>query len=165
MISKRASRDISVGPQGTLEDYIPFYFTPYSPMMYNIKTGYGEIVQRANEDIVIFVSSLRHLDGQNVEFVFSDRHAYLQTAEFYTDTEDLGKLDWTIIQNRDFSRDPNDPGKVERYQAEALAFNHVPVAALSGLICYNDDAEAELQVPILNRGLGLDLHVKPSWYF
>lgn len=39
LIEKRQCRVVDVGPGGTLSDYIPFYFTPFSPMMYNIKTG------------------------------------------------------------------------------------------------------------------------------
>ena len=163
LIVKRASRDIPVGPKGTLKNYVTFYFTPYSPMMYNIKTGYGDIKQRANKDIVIFVSSLHHLGEYDVDYIFSNRHAYLQTAEFYTDTDDLDKLDWTIIKNRDFRRDTNDPGKVERYQAEALAFGHVPIEALIGLICYNNGAKTALQD--VTNDASLELHVKPGWYF
>jgi len=41
LILKRANRDVPIKPNGTLSDYIPFYFTPYSPMLYNIKTGWG----------------------------------------------------------------------------------------------------------------------------
>ena len=40
LIDKRAHRVVLVGPGGTLSDYVPFYFTHYSPMLYNIKTGY-----------------------------------------------------------------------------------------------------------------------------
>jgi hypothetical protein len=59
-----------VPPGGTLSDYIPFYFTPYSIMMYNIRTGYG-VKQVPNEDIVIFVSSLPHVVAQGLRFVFT----------------------------------------------------------------------------------------------
>lgn len=165
LIMRRASRSIEIGPGGTLKDYVPFYFTPYSPMLYNIKTGYGGIKQRDNEDIVIFVSSLHSLSKQGVDFVFSDRHAYLETAEFYSDILDLDKVDWGILQARDFRRDPNDPGKIERYQAEALAFGDVPVKALLGLICYNKSVHKTLQTCIRNRDLNLELHIKPRWYF
>ena len=41
---------------GTLNDYVPFYFTPFSIMMYNIKTGYGGIKHVPNEKIAILVS-------------------------------------------------------------------------------------------------------------
>jgi hypothetical protein len=29
-------------------------------------------------------------------------------------------VDWPLLQKRDFKRDPDDPAKLERYQAEAL---------------------------------------------
>jgi hypothetical protein len=35
LISKRAHRLVPVAPGGTLSDYVPFYFTHYSPMLYN----------------------------------------------------------------------------------------------------------------------------------
>lgn len=37
LIAKRAGRVVPVPPGGTLDDYIPFYFTPFSPMLYNIR--------------------------------------------------------------------------------------------------------------------------------
>jgi hypothetical protein len=39
LIDKRSHRVVPIVPGGTLSDYIPFYFTPYSPMLFNIKTG------------------------------------------------------------------------------------------------------------------------------
>ena len=46
-----------IHPGGTLSDYVPFYFTPFSPMAYNIHTGLG--VNRINwRDIVVLVASL-----------------------------------------------------------------------------------------------------------
>jgi len=41
LIDKRSRRVVPIPPGGTLSDYVPFYFTPFSMMMYNIKTGYG----------------------------------------------------------------------------------------------------------------------------
>ena len=58
LIDKRSRRVVEVGPGGTLSDYVPFYFTPFSIMMYNIKTGFGGVPRVANEEIVILVSSL-----------------------------------------------------------------------------------------------------------
>ena len=39
LIDKRNERQVPVAPGGTLSDYVPFYFTPFSPMLLNIKTG------------------------------------------------------------------------------------------------------------------------------
>ena len=50
IIALRDTRTVPVPPHGTLSDYIPFYFTPKSPMLYNIVTGWGSIPQRSNSD-------------------------------------------------------------------------------------------------------------------
>ena len=49
LIVKRTTRDVPVSPGGSLSDYIPFYFTPFSMMMYNMVTGYGGIRQFPNK--------------------------------------------------------------------------------------------------------------------
>jgi len=41
LIDKRSRRVVDVTPGGTLSDYVPFYFTPYSIMMLNVMTGYN----------------------------------------------------------------------------------------------------------------------------
>jgi hypothetical protein len=46
IITRRAARIVPIAPGGTLSDYVPFYFTPYSPMLYNIKTGRVGVTQR-----------------------------------------------------------------------------------------------------------------------
>ena len=58
LIDRRRGRPVTIPPGGTLNDYVPFYFTPYSPMLYNIRTGYAGIPQRKNEEIAVLVSSL-----------------------------------------------------------------------------------------------------------
>ena len=135
LIDKRAHRVVPIGPGGTLSDYVPFYFTPFSPMMFNIKTGYGGIKKRANDEIAILVSSLREVHQLGLQFVFTDRHAYPPLAQYFNDLAQLAAIDWLLLQRRDFQRDPDDPVKVERYQAEALVHHHLPIAALSGVIC------------------------------
>jgi len=82
IIEKRQHREVPVPPGGNLSDYVPFYFTPYSPMMLNIKTGYAGVAKVPNEEIVIFVSSLRKLAELGHAFVFTDRHAYLWSADW-----------------------------------------------------------------------------------
>jgi hypothetical protein len=82
LISRRDKHVVVVPPRGTLSDYIPFYFTPFSPMMYNIKTGWGGLRRRDNDEIVFAVSSLRLLRDRKIPFLFTDRHAYLVAAQF-----------------------------------------------------------------------------------
>ena len=165
LIDKRQNRAVPIPPSGTLSNYVPFYFTPYSPMMYNIKTGYGGIRTRRNDEIVIVVTSLHRLQEEKVKFVFADRHAYLHAAEFSSDLGNLDRIDWDILQNRDFSRDSNDPGKFERYQAEALVHLHLPISALLGIACYDSAIRTVLAAEATERELDLKILAQPNWYF
>jgi len=165
LIDRRRSRPVPLPPGGTLGDYVPFYFTPFSPMFYNIKTGWGGITKRRNEEIVILVSALPRLAEIDVPFLFTDRHAYLQTAEFFSDLGDLNRVDWGILQRRDFERDADDPEKVERYQAEALVYRHLPVGGLTGIVCYTAAVEGGIRQTLAARDIELKTIVKPAWYF
>jgi hypothetical protein len=165
LISKRHTRRVALPPSGTLSDYIPFYFTPFSPMMYNIKTGWGGIRKRSNDEIVIMVSSLRVLHKQGIPFLFTDRHAYLAAAQFFSDLARLDEIDWNMLQRRDFRDDLNDPSKKERYQAEALVHKHLAVDALSGLVCYNDAVLTTLNAALAKRKQTMKVVKKPEWYF
>ena len=165
LIERRAGRRVPVLPGGTLSDYVPFYFTPFSMMMYNIRTGYGGIRQFPNSEIVIMVSSLRDLAERGVVAVFSDRHAYLQTAQFFTSLEDLGKIDWGILQRRDFKKNVDDPEKTARYQAEALVHRHLPVDHLAGIVGRSQKEQRILERQREEAGLELKVLARPNWYF
>jgi hypothetical protein len=134
-------------------------------MMFNIKTGYGGIKLAPNDDIVIFVSSLHHVAAQNVRFVFTNQHAYPAMAEYFTDLCYLDAIDWPLLQSRDFKHDPDDPAKKERYQAEALLWQHVPLEALQGVCCYTQAVGQGIKEEIANRGLSFKVGVQPGWYF
>lgn len=165
LIAKRPSRGIPIPPDGTLSDYIPFDFTPLSPMLLNIKTGYQGVEQLPMSEIVILVSSLHRVAEQGVPFVFTDRHAYLQAANFSDSLDDLAGLDWTSLRARDFRRSPDDPDKIERYQAEALVHRYLPVNGLAGLACHETAQREALEAEMEQRGLALKIVAKPEWYF
>ena len=164
LIEKRMRRNVPIPPYGPLSDYVPFYFTPFSIMMYNIKTGYGGITRRDNKDIVMFVSSVHRLSELSVPFVFTNQHAYAVDTEFYNDLQHLAEIDWTLLQRRDFKTDDNDPGKQLRYQAEALIYRHVPLNAVLGIACVNDAVKDSLELLLGERGIELAIRSKPTWY-
>jgi hypothetical protein len=165
LIQKRTVRAIPVEPKGTLSDYIPFYFTPFSPMMLNIKTGYNGVKKLENSEIVIFITSLHKLKNEARPFLFSDRHAYFSAAQFSDDLAHLDRICWQDLQNRDFKTDPARPDKMERYMAEALIYQHLPLDSLMGIVCNSVLVEDRLKSLIAAKGLNLKTATRPNWYF
>lgn len=114
---------------------------------------------------MILVSSLHHIARLGLRFLFTDSHAYYQWANFYADLADLNKIDWPLLQARDFKRDPDDPAKFERYQAEALIHQHLPVGGLLGIVCYTETLKEGIEQEIQARNLNLPVHARTGWYF
>ena len=165
LIKKRTHYPVPAGPGGTLSDYIPFYFTPFSMMLFNINTGYNGVPRVPNEEIVILISSLRRVEAMNIEFVFTDQHAILGMAEHFTNMEKLDRIDWPILQSRDFVRDNNNIGKTDRYQAEALVWKHLPVEGILGICCYTEGVRDGIKERVDDLGLQVNILKKPEWYF
>ncbi|KMY02233.1 hypothetical protein V476_14190 [Pseudomonas syringae KCTC 12500] len=164
LINKRRNRDVPIAPAGVLSDYVPFYFTPFSVMMKNIHSGWS-VQQRSNDEIVILVSSLPLVEQLGLAFVFTNAHAYPDWTDYYSELASLDQIDWPIIQRRDFKRDPDDPRKMERYQAEALIHHHLPITGLLGIMCYDDATKERIEQDVAARGLTLPVHARPGWYF
>ncbi|WP_447801475.1 type II toxin-antitoxin system toxin DNA ADP-ribosyl transferase DarT [Pseudomonas kilonensis] len=164
LIDKRRTRHVPIAPGGVLADYVPFYFTPFSVMMKNIHSG-RSVQQRSNDEIVILVSSLYRIEQMGLPFVYTTAHAYPDWTDYYSDLANLGQIDWSIIQRRDFKRDPDDPQKMERYQAEALIHSHLPITGLLGIMCYTDAMKERIEQDVAARGLALPVHARPGWYF
>lgn len=166
LIDRRSHRPVPIPPGGALADYVPFYFTPKSPMLLNIHTGYSGVVRRPNDQIVILVSSFRTITTAGLTVIFTDRHAYVATAAWSGDHADLAHMiDWDILSRHDFARDDDYPDKRERYQAEALVHGHVPPTALLGIGCVSHAVRPGLEAQVRAAGLPLQIFVRPGWYF
>jgi len=162
LIAKRKVHPVPCGPGGTLADYVPFYFTPFSPMLYNIKTGYNGIPKKPIEEIVILIASLHYLKEAGIPFVFTDRHAYLKLAQFSDDLANLNWIIWPVLQARDFKKDDMD--KFEKYQAEALVHKKLPLSALSGIACYNDAVKTEVESLCDSKGQNVKIVTRRNWF-
>jgi hypothetical protein len=164
LIANRATRVVPIPPGGSFNDYVPFYFTSRSPMLLNIKTGW-DVPAVPMEQIVVFVSSLHRLIDARIPFVYTDRHAYLATAQFSSDIAELDRLDWEILANSDFGRDPNYPAKKERYQAEAMVYRHVPIGVIDGIVCSSSGAQASVMRAVEQSGLSVPVAANSRYFF
>jgi hypothetical protein len=166
LIRERTVKQVPHSMGGTLADYVPFYFTPRSPMLLNIATGRNGVTRRTNQEIVVLVSSVPHLVKNDLPFLITDRHAIYEVAEFSSDLAFLDRIDWQILQKSDFSRnDASDPDKIERYQAEVLVKLHVPIDGLLGIACDDQNAHDQIERDLRNAHSDLKVAIRKEWYF
>ena len=165
LIDKRATRPVSIGPGGFLNDYVPFYYAPHSMMLFNIHTGRVEGVSVKQEDIVYLVSSTQKLAELNLPHVFTDGHAVTANTDYFTDAAELARLDWETIQSRDFKRRLDDLDRTRRYQAECLVHKHLPMEAILGIACKDQAGVKFIEQEVTARGQAVKVAARPAWYF
>lgn len=165
LIEYRKERVVPVPPGGTLHDYIPFYFWYKSPMLYVISKGNDpEVIPTPQADIVYIVSSIEALQVSGSRFVFTDRHAKLEYANFYSDPQDLAQLNWDSIRTDDWGRQFG-PERREMKMAECLVHNHLPREAIIGVAVMNEHAKSIVDTYLLEKQLQIPVKVKPNFYF
>lgn len=90
----------------------------------------------------------------------------MEQAQYFNKISELSEIDWPILQNRDFKKDPeSDPDKPFRYQAEALVHQYVPIHALRAMVCFDESVASKLKelARQFNRNLEIQAHSK--FYF
>jgi len=166
IIDVRSSTSVKIQDFGNIGDYVPFYFTTRSIMLYNIVTGYQtpKVPQRAKNEIIAIRCRIDTLAGQRNWF-FTDGQANDDATTHFSDLQDLNKVDWDCILQGDFSKSVADYDKPRRYQAEFLVFNQVPVECIEAICVYDDATEAWVQTKLDKAGLKIPILVNKHYFF
>lgn len=165
LIDKREHFPVPIDPNGALSDYVPFYFTPKSIMLFNIVTGYQDTPMVPRSEIVTIIARLRRVREAGIDAIFTDQHAVSKTARYFSDLDDLANIDWTILRNCDFRRDPDDPGKTLRYHAEALVHESLPCDQIAGIGCRSENEKRTLEHFGREASMEIKIVVRPDWFF
>lgn len=129
LITYRKEIQAPIPPGGTLSDYIPFYFGPRSPMLYQIVSGWEDIRKYPQEDIIYYISSLDQIKSSSLEYFFTDGHARSRTSTAYTNESDLSKLDWDVIYSASWKSDESDLRRKDK--------KHVPISCIRYIGVHN----------------------------
>lgn len=164
LIQARSNWSIWKPPGGKLSDYVSFYFTPSSLMLFNISAG-RSVPKRPNDEIVIFGCSLREIAAAGRSFVLTNQHASSAGTKQFNTLEGLDQISWDLLQNRDFKTDEENPGKQLRYQAEALIHREVPPSFLKGIACHSNEISSKVAGMVSERGLQIPVKTMTAWYF
>jgi hypothetical protein len=167
IITTRDTTPVKIAGYGNLGEYVPFYFTPRSIMLYNIITGYwAPVVPKvAREDILVIECAINRL-AELSDFFFTDGQANDALTNHYNDLSDSNKIDWNNIQGSNFSKSDGDFDRPRRYQAEFLVHNYVPLDRIESFHIYNKKAATFVQNELKNSGIGsLPVHVTAEYFF
>lgn len=147
-----------------LGEYIPFYFSVRTPMLYVVQNGFNMVAPTQAESIVYCVSSIKRIMDLQLDFVFTDGHAVDRFSSQYT-AADIQNID-TILDmnaiNAKYWRDENDLDRKRRKEAEFLVLGDIANDAILGYLTYNENAKNRL----INFGVNSsNVHIKPELYF
>lgn len=166
LIAQRSTYRVGINPpNGLLGDYVPFYFGPLSPMLYNIKTGYRGIQLRPQGDIVYIVCKVIDLTENCKEWCFTDGHAKNAITEFYNHLDNLGEIDWNIVTKRQWSNTEDDFDRMRRKQAEFLVKHYVPMNCINYIVVHNEQKKYFVEKIINSLKLEIPVRVNPNNQF
>jgi hypothetical protein len=166
LIIKRNDYPVGINPPGgMLGDYVPFYLGPLSPMLYNIKTGFGGIKKQSQSDIIYVVCKATNIVRECKEWCFTDGHAKKAISEFYNDLKYIGEVDWDIVKAKYWHNTEDDFDRMRRKQAEFLVKDKVPVSCISGIAVYDEKKRILLEEMIKKLGLHIPVKIIKQYYY
>lgn len=164
--SKRSSKKIPCGPNGNLQDYIPFYFGHHSPMLFRLYKGEIDGINIGQEPIIYLVGHAQ--DFRKGEFVFSNGHGIHHLTEWFDDLKDLDRIDWNIVGKKFWKDDPlGDNDSQRRKQAEFLVYKFCCWTHIRGIVVFNKITKNSV-LDILQRyptELHKPVEIVKRWYY
>ncbi|SCC38260.1 protein of unknown function [Chitinophaga costaii] len=166
LIANRHNYPVKINPpNGTLGEYVPFYFGHLSPMLLKIKNGTQGITQRSQRDIVYVICKVESIVQLCENWCFTDGHAKNAITEFYNNLSDLDKIDWDIVFEKYWGNKDDDFDRMRRKQAEFLIKNHVLVGCIDAVATINESSKAVIEGIMLKLRLTIPVMVNPNLYY
>jgi len=155
---------VTCHPGTTVGEYVPFYFCPRSVMLYVLYMGNhpGLEYDGGQEPIVHLVADLlAWAEGTNTLWAFSDVNAASRYARFFSRVDDLGEIDWSAVEARDW----RDSAVKDHKQAELLVYCSCPWRLVRIIGVGNERIAERVREAIRQSGHKPAVQVERSWYY
>lgn len=165
--ARRRERPVSAGAGGVVSDYVPFYFTSRSPMLYSIHRGNVPTFTGDEYDLVYLLTTVETLIERGLRPVFTDRNAALTFCKHSDLLPDLDTLvDWDVMEATMWRNTPDDPDRMERRMAECLVHDQVPWDAFTKIAVYDEARAERVRLALSTLDVAIPpIHVSPGSYF
>lgn len=168
IISERDRRIVKCYPETVVNNYVPFYFSFRTPMLYNVITGHG-VPKRSQKDIIYICTSLTVLANDENQWCFTDGNAAKTITKFYNELSKLNKLDWRSINTTDFRIDnaDGDEDRIRKKHAEFLVKDYVSSENIQSIVVFNQTSKKEAKAIMEKSNREIDILVNPrnKFYF
>lgn len=157
---QRQVHPVPVSPNGTIHDYVPFYFNSLSPMLYTIKNGNIDGVEMY--DLVFFRSTAQVVKDAGCDFVFTDGHGIMMLSDYYNELTDLDKIPWNVVNARYWNDFPD--GRRLR-QSEFLVYKTFDWNLVETIGVYNNDMFNKVSALVNLSPYKPSIEIKRNWFF
>jgi len=161
----RRRRLVPCGPGGSIHDYVPFYFGPLSPMLLRLKSGRVEGYSEGQEPIIYLVSTVESVIEAGLGFVFSDGHGLATFTSWFSDLNDLSKVDWDVVGKRYWADTIDNPDQQRRKQAEFLIHDFCPWWLINEIGVINRDVKLGVEEILHQYSNVLPVNIRQQWYY
>ena len=167
VITRRDTAKVKCYPDTVANDYVPFYFSVRTPMLYNIITGHG-VKAFPQKDIIYLCCKLCDLATDNFQWCYTNGNAAAAITKFYNDLQDIeNKIDWHSILTNDF-RDENadgDEDRIRKKHSEFLVKEHVPAEYIKIIVVLNETVEKLVDVILSKLKMDIEVRINPKQKF
>lgn len=166
-IKERRSRTrVTIGPRGTVSDYVPFYFCPRSPMLYAIRQGQVEGYPGGQAQVLHLVADAESIEASGAHCVHTDGNAASQPLRFYPGTSGLASaLSWDVINSANWANTIDDNDRKRRKQAEFLVWQSVPWHTIVQIGVIDETMAVHARRLIAGAAHQPDILVRRNWYY
>ncbi|HRN27490.1 MAG: DUF4433 domain-containing protein [Ignavibacteriaceae bacterium] len=165
LINDRGGTIVRVAPNGTLNDYVPFYFAPRSPMLYSISQGNVTGFNGDQSDIAYIVSNIGAIQEAERPYIFTNAHAYIALSRQYNNIRNLDRIDWNLMNARYWNRTIDDPDRMSRRMAEFLIYQFVPTTCILEVVIFNEQKLNYVNQLFTELNLNIPARICRDWYF
>ncbi len=168
IIDVRSTTPVRIHDHGNIGDYVPFYFTPKSVMLYNIQTGYYAplVPMRRPEEILVIRCKMVDLAHYASRWFFTDGQANDVASRHYNDLSQLDAIDWENIYACNFKKSDGNTDRARKYQAEFLVQHEVQVDWIESFCVYNENASKKVNNLLNNTNFThISVHTHAQYYF
>ena len=162
---RRAIKRVPCAAGGVLHNYVPFYFAPRSPMLFAIHKGNVPNYQGGQSAVLHLVTTVEAIEESGLVFTFTDGHAVMAYADFYSDLEDLENIDWIVMKSRSWYDTSDAPNRKFKRQAEFLVYDSFPWELIQEIGVINQAVQAQVRQILQQVNDFTAVNVYPNWYY